>query len=104
MEKNYHTESLGIVYSSDVMRFLMMNTLGMSVLIEVLKMAKAFSHVADKPHPSNGYYHEAEKCFIFVQGTGLNMLVDKYSLGYDPEELKVTFNYNCGLRRYIKDE
>lgn len=104
MEQNSNTASICESRSADVLNFLLMNTLGMSVLVEVLNKAKLFAKRIDSPFIKSGKNYESRSCFYFVQGTGLNILVDKFSLGYDPEELKTNFNYMCGLRRLIKDE
>ena len=73
------------------------NTLGHAVLIETLKMAAYYlSH-------SNGLEHrginfkatikEAKSCYVFVQGTGLDVTLNTFGLNYNAGRIKELFNY-----------
>ena len=75
------------------------NTLGHSILIETLKMAAYYlSH-------SNGlqsgfalpkfktYMNEAKSCYLFVQGTGLELTLNRFDLNYNAERIRTLFGY-----------
>ena len=67
---------------------LMMNTLGLSVLSQTLRTAAKFVYL--KPSSRNTITKE---CYYFVQGTGLEILLNTYGLFYDPENIRINFNY-----------
>lgn len=83
---------------SDSLSYLLIaNTMGHSVLIETLRMAAYYvnhsTRVSMKSHSQITFFHEAQECFAFVQGTGLDILLMRYGLDYDPEALRGSFNY-----------
>lgn len=81
----------------DILKIFMANTMGESILIETLRSAAYFAS-----RSSNGYaprYYrernlmiEAHQCYLFVQGTGLDILIHSYNLDYDPVSLRNSFN------------
>jgi len=82
----------------DILHLLMANTIGESVLIETLRSAAYFatrSHNGFKPkgYYYNNYFRESRDCYFFVQGTGLDMLIDRFNLDYDPNQIRGCFNY-----------
>jgi len=82
----------------ELVRILMMTTLGESILVETLKSAASFitrSHngVSKKGYYSRNTFKEAMQCYYFVQGTGLDILIESYELDYNAEEIRKGFNY-----------
>ena len=76
------------------------NTMGEAILVSVLREAVFYVR-----HSSKTYSHydssmrllEAKDCYLYVQTTGLDLILSNYDLNYDPEILRDAFNY-C-LRR-----
>lgn len=80
-----------VVESTQLVMVLLTNTIGMSILIETLRTAShAFIHTHNW---KNKRTVESEKCFAWVQGTGLDIFLHKYDLAYDPDKLRDSFNY-----------
>lgn len=83
---------------AEFIMMLMTNTLGESILIETLKAATYFyarsSHgYQPRGHVEKNLLQEANHCYLFVQGTGLDCLIERYHLDYSPEELRNGFNF-----------
>lgn len=72
-----------------VERLLLANTVGLSILAETFRSAAYFASRSDV---MVGDY-ESKECFMFVQGTGLDLLLQYYHLNYDPHVLRGQFNY-----------
>ena len=93
--------------TDDFKYFMMINTIGMSILIDSIKSAsRLFIY-------SNGYtippyklpsrmlsqrLKECKQSFMFIQGTGLDMIINQYHLGYDPDHLRTCFNHIFNIR------
>lgn len=82
----------------EVIQLLMTNTLGESILIETLRSAAYFatrSHngFKTKSYYYKNYYKESQECYHFIQGTGLDMLIHRFHLDYDPNQIRGCFNY-----------
>ena len=73
------------------------NTLGQSALIETLRMAAYYvthsNGIQTKSHMFTIEIKEARSCYFYIQGTGLNMLLEKFNLDYDPDRIRESFNY-----------
>ena len=73
------------------------NTLGHSVLIETLRMASYFiSHsngVTNHYRVTRLYFNEAKSCYYFVQGTGLQSIIDRFGMAYNADSIRDGFNY-----------
>ena len=76
------------------------NTLGLSILSQTLISAsRMFLY-------TNGYrgrqikneINEFKESFAFIQGTGLELLISDYGLGYDAERIRNGFNYLFNVR------
>lgn len=70
--------------------------MGEAVLIETLKMAAYYvnhSNITIKSRPWRINFSEAKSCYLFVQGTGLNVLLSRFGLNYDAEKIQDNFNY-----------
>lgn len=74
--------------STQLHHFIMVNTIGTSILMQAFKDA---SYLLSK---TNGYTKYGSACtdaLIFVQGTGLEMVLTQYSLAYNADKLRSTF-------------
>ena len=73
------------------------NTLGHAVVIETLKMAAYYlSHsngLGYKSYNVRTTMSEAKSCYLFVQGTGLEVTMERFGLNYDTGKIKNMFNY-----------
>lgn len=84
--------------SDDFIQMFMTNTIGESILVETLKSAAYFITRSNgsfhpKHHVTKAYLQEAGYCYFFVQSTGLDLLIERYRLDYDPSEVRNVFNY-----------
>lgn len=77
--------------------FAVVNSLGNTVIIETFKAAAFYiSHSSGVEGHSRSFlmqFREAQECFIFIQGTGLDILINRFGLAYNPDNLRDTFNY-----------
>lgn len=77
--------------------FAVVNSLGRTVLIETIKMAAFYvSHsgsYAGNSRMLNMHIKEGRSCYLFVQGTGLQILINRFGLAYDADKIQDTFNY-----------
>jgi hypothetical protein len=74
--------------SRDLMMIMMMNTLGLSVLYGEFRTAYSY-YSQPKYHPN--YKKAASDSLAFIQGTGLDLLIQAYGLMYDPDALRNVF-------------
>jgi hypothetical protein len=81
----------------DVFPLMMLNTIGVSVLVEVLKSASKIFTSGNTNYYKARVHNESQRCFAFVRGTGLEFVINTYHLDYDAEKLKdafyATFHY-----------
>lgn len=69
------------------------NTIGHSVLIHTLEMAAHYlTHSANQQRKTR-FYIESEGCYAFIQGTGLDTLMQSYGLNYDSDNIRNGFFY-----------
>lgn len=72
-------------------RLLLINTIGQCLLQEELMTASRM--------PFHKIYHaswnllKTKESYVFIQGTGLDMLIERFGLDYDAENLRGLFNY-----------
>lgn len=67
--------------SQNIMSLMITNTIGLSVLYEVLR--EAYSYLsANQPRTID------KQAFMFVQGTGLEKLLVYYHMDYDAENIR----------------
>ena len=70
------------------------NTIGEAMLIETLKMAVFFLHNSSNfSNYTKTMYREAKGCYMFIQGSGLDMALARFGLDYDAQLLRNEFNY-----------
>lgn len=82
--------------SSEVQFILLANTLGQSILIETFKSAAYYvtnSNCQTSERMKINRIKEGSACFMFVQGTGLDNLIQRYCMDYDAEKLRQGFEY-----------
>ena len=75
--------------NGEVALLLWANTIGLSIISETLRSAAMFIL------NTNAYIYkvrEYRESYAFVQGTGLDMVMQQYGLNYDPDELRNGFN------------
>ena len=99
-----------MVDSAELVSYMIMNTIGMSILVETLRYAATYfqyysSNGCDKHYKDYRSYDskkESEECFAFVRGTGLDTLILEYDLGYSPDKIRSTFFSMLKARQYIE--
>ena len=73
------------------------STIGHAVLIETLKMAAFYinhsSQTSFNSRRLQGEYREAKSCYLYVQGTGLHIIINRFGLAYDADQIQNVFNY-----------
>jgi hypothetical protein len=72
----------------NLMMIMMMNTIGLSILYGEFQSAHMY-YSKPKYHPN--YRKAASDSLAFIQGTGLDLLIQAYGLMYDPDNLRNTF-------------
>lgn len=81
----------------DLTYYLIVNTIGESMLLETLKMAayyvKHSARTIFKSRQERSYLKEGSGCYAFIQGSGLDMAINRFALEYDTEFLRGHFNY-----------
>ena len=78
--------------------FAVVNSMGRTVLIETFKMAAFYvQHSGPNQQGHSRMFvaqmREAKSCYAFVQGTGLQLLINNFGMAYDAEKFQDTFNY-----------
>ena len=88
----------GITDQQAITYILMANTLGHSVIMEVFN--SAVSYFAYSAGFINGHSRmtrrmvlEGSACYAFVQGTGLDLFLNRYSMDYDADRLREGFTW-----------
>lgn len=91
--------------SAELMQIVLTNTLGLSILVEVIKSAGVmFIHTNGASPCSNSEkqrMRESKQCFAFIQGTGLETILSDYDLAYDPDNLRRCFYTTFKLRNML---
>lgn len=82
--------------SEQLTTVLLANTLGLSILTETLRSASfMFFHsnngVHEHSQSQKQKLRESYRSFAFVQGTGLDVLLDRYALAYNANLLREAF-------------
>jgi len=70
---------------SELTTLMMMNTIGLSILYAEFKKA-SWAYFSPNWHPKS-----ASDSLAFIQGTGLEIIVETYHLMYDPNQLRNVF-------------
>ena len=85
--------------SNSEIRFLAIaSTIGHSIVLETLKMAAYYLQHSNgttfkSPFWNREFRSEARSCYFFIQGTGLDILLDQYGMAYNPDQIRSGFNY-----------
>ena len=89
-----------MINSAQLERLLIMNTIGLSVVCETLKFASLLFPTSNgyKPKVSTERRNEYRECFAFIQGTGLDLLLNQYEINYDANRIRNGFNYIFHVR------
>ena len=85
-------------FGSENSFYALASTMGNSVLVETIKMAAYYVGHSNGTHFRSRVWNqqtmkEAKGCYIFIQGTGLQGLIDRFGLAYDAENIVSNFNY-----------
>lgn len=81
-----------MIDSSYLLNLMAMNHLGLCVLEDTLKTAaKMFL-------PRHSTSKEIVETFYFIRGTGFELMLNRFGLNYDADELRSQFYYCVGYR------
>lgn len=85
----------GELLASNISYIAQINTLGHAVLIETLKMAAYYVSHSNNANTRNlkTYLSEAKSCYMFVQGSGLELTLNRFGMDYNAGKIKSLFNY-----------
>ena len=77
--------------------YAIVNTLGHAVLVETLRSA-AYYVVHSNGSGSKNWHKttkikEAAACYAFVQGSSLQILINRFGFDYNADFIRTTFNY-----------
>ena len=72
------------------MLVMQMNTIGLSILEIEFKEAANF-YFSNYKHPKTKLAKSASKSLAFIQGTGLEMVIQNFGLMYDADALRNAF-------------
>lgn len=71
--------------------------MGHAVLIETIRMAAYYVNHSNGCEVGTtirlSKIKEAQNCYAYVQGTGLQMIVARFGMDYDTDRIRDTFNY-----------
>ena len=72
------------------------NSLGHSVLLETIRSAVFYLNNSNQICKSRFFkleLKEGKSCYAFIQGSGLDAMLNEWNLEYDPFQIRVNFNY-----------
>lgn len=84
-----------------VRMFMMLNTLGMAIITEA--MIDVRTMVRESITSSAGVA-QCSASLAFLIGTGLEMIIEQYQIGYDPDMLRKNFFTMLDRRCWIESE
>lgn len=85
--------------SASLMNLAFINTLGLQVLTQTFKSAAFYIRNIDylctwkQPKHFRSYMKEGSSCLAFINGSGLDIMLEQYALAYDSDELRDGFFY-----------
>ena len=87
----------------ECMHLMALNTIGMTVLVDALLEASCYFTGSGLNGRQLGErrMQECKESLAFVQGTGLDIIVDTYQIAYDTDHLRKSFFTRMGRREYI---
>lgn len=89
----------------EIQHIIFINTLGLSVLLQTLRTASYVfltSNQSGRPISGSGRTKkEAVECFAFIQGTGLELLLQRHHIDMDANTLRYGFYTAIGHRELI---
>lgn len=90
----------------ELQQLIFINTLGMTSLVQALTEASymfAGSNHTWCTRAQTGITQKAARqSFLFIQGTGLEMMLEQYCIDLNPEELRNGFYSLIGQRKFIE--
>lgn len=72
------------------MTLMVMNTIGLSILFAEFRKA-SWAYFLPKYHGQKTVKQSASDSLAFIEGTGLDVVLQTYHLMYDPEQLRNVF-------------
>jgi len=95
-----------MVEQHELMQILQLNTIGQTILVNAIKEASWLFKVSTDDLGKRSYkfiekLSNAEASLIFIQGTGLEMMLDNYGVAFDAEEIRKCFYNHVGVRKYF---
>ena len=78
-----------------------MNTLGLSILVDALKSSAYFLNGSNGIKIRRYNYSVGSSSVAFIQGTGLELMLQTYHMEYDADELRTNFFSLFHKREYI---
>jgi hypothetical protein len=99
-ESQIHSENGSNIF---LQHAIITNTIGLSVVVETFREAYYFiQHASSVTRKVREKAEECRDAFIFIQGTGLEMVLHRYGCEYDAENLRNVFFYMADRRDLIQ--
>ena len=86
--------------SCDLQTLMAMNTIGLSVLVDTLKDARYYYKRSN--NISVRRIEEFQSAAVYIQGTGINIIIESYHMNYYPEAIRNGFYFHMGMRGMIE--
>lgn len=86
MEYLIQTENLPTIDSATLVMLLTINTIGESILVQAFREAKYYMNFTGS-RPSKSI----RESYLFINGTGLDAVIEDYQLDYDATSLRSIF-------------
>lgn len=81
---------------ADLQNLIFINTLGMYTLVETFRSAQYMFTTSNKygrPIKANGQLkQQAKECYAFIQGTGLELFLQRHFIDMDADKLRAGFH------------
>ena len=95
---------MGNVSNPFLAHIMLINTIGLSIVVESFSEAYYFlSHNSSTTSSVRRKAEEFRDSFIFIQGTGLEKVIQEYGIGYDADALRRTFFTLADRKDLIND-
>ena len=88
------------INSAQLCTLIALNRIGVGVLTEALKSAEYY--LTHSNGTSIKRLKQSAQSFMFVRGTGLEVIINYYHLNYNTDKLKNSFFSLVGHREYIE--
>lgn len=82
-----------MVHSDSLNYIAQINHIGHAVLEETLRSAALYLVHSNQPISKVREIKEYKDCYLYIQGTGLEIIINEYYLNYNAETIRKGFNY-----------